>query len=166
VFFYYLAAAQWKPQDGGLFVRAQGDARSAVESVRRRLQREMPGTSFVTVTPLGEIVDATLRSWIVGATVFTGFGALALLLAVVGLYSVIAYHVTERKHELGVRIVLGASRGGIVRLIVFEGLRFALAGITLGAIDSQSRSGGSPPIARSTASGVAWTMPLPRSTVR
>ena len=65
---------------------------------------------------------------------FTGFGALALLLAVVGLYSVIAYHVTERKHELGVRIVLGASRGGIVRLVVFEGLRFALAGIALGAI--------------------------------
>src|SRR6185295_4758592 len=82
VFFYYLPAAQWKPQDGGLFVRARGDARSAVESVRRRLQRDMPGTSFVTVTPLGEIVDATLRSWIVGATVFTGFGALALLLAV------------------------------------------------------------------------------------
>ena len=134
VFFYYLPAAQWKPQDGGLFVRARGDARSAVESVRRRLQREMPGTSFVTVTPLGEIVDATLRSWIVGATVFTGFGALALLLAVVGLYSVIAYHVTERKHELGVRIVLGASRGGIVRLVVLEGLRFALAGIALGAI--------------------------------
>jgi hypothetical protein len=134
VFFYYLPAAQWKPQDGGLFVRARGDARSVVEPVRRRLQRDMPGTSFVTVTPLGEIVDASLRSWIVGATVFTGFGALALLLAVVGLYSVIAYNVTERKHELGVRIALGASRGEIVRLVVLGGLRFAVAGIALGAI--------------------------------
>ena len=46
------------------------------------------------------------------------------------------------------------------------GRRRGSTGITLGAIDSQSRSGGSPPIARSTASGVAWTMPLPRSTVR
>jgi putative ABC transport system permease protein len=132
--FYYLPAAQRRPEQGGLFVRARKDAASLVEPLRRRLQGEMPGTAFVTVRPLGEIVDAKLRSWIVGATVFTTFGALALLLAAVGLYSVVAYNVTQRNHEIGVRLALGASRPGIVRLVVTEGARFALAGILIGAI--------------------------------
>ena len=135
-FFYYLPAAQWRPQDGGLFVRARRDASRLVEPVRRRLQREMPGASFVTVTPLGDIVDAQMRSWIVGATLFTAFGALALVLAAVGLYSVIAYNVAQRKHELGVRLTLGAARAGIVRLVVTESLRLALAGIVIGSVAS------------------------------
>jgi predicted permease len=132
-FFYYLPAAQWRPQDGGLFVRARGDASRLVEPLRRHLQREMPGTSFVTVTPLADFVDGTMRSWIVGAKVFTAFGALALVLAAVGLYSVIAYDVTQRVHELGVRLALGAGRAGIVRLVVTGSLRFALAGIVIGS---------------------------------
>jgi putative ABC transport system permease protein len=133
--FYYLPAAQWHPEDGGLFVRTQGegDARALVESLRKHLQREMPGTSFVTVRPLADVVDATLRSWIVGARVFTAFGALALVLAAVGLYSVIAYNVTQRKNELGIRLALGAGRGRIVRLVVREGLGFSLVGIVIGA---------------------------------
>jgi predicted permease len=138
LFFYYLPAAQWLPQFGGLFVRARGDAARLVEPLRRRLQSEMPGTSFVTIRPLGDIVDAKLRSWIVGTTVFTAFGALALVLAAVGLYSVIAYNVTQRSHELGVRLALGASRTGIVRLVVLEGVRFALAGIVIGGIVASS----------------------------
>jgi putative ABC transport system permease protein len=134
VYFYYMPAAQWQPQEGGMFVRARGDASRLVEPVRRRLQSDMPGTSFVTVRPLGDIVDAKLRSWIVGATVFTGFGVLALVLAAVGLYSIIAYNVTHRNHEIGVRLALGASRTGIVRLVLMEGIRFALAGIVIGGM--------------------------------
>jgi predicted permease len=132
LYFYYMPAAQWQPQDGGLFVRTTGRA----EDLRRRLQREMPGTSFVTVTSLGEIVGAKMRSWTVGTTVFMGFGVLALLLAAVGLYSVIAYNVMQRMHELGVRLALGASRAGIVRLVVGDGIRVALAGVAIGAIVS------------------------------
>jgi putative ABC transport system permease protein len=132
LFYYYLPAAQWRPHEGGLFVRARGDARRVAEPLRRHLQREMPGTSFVTVTPLGEIVEGKMRSWIVGARVFTAFGALALVLAAVGLYSVIAYNVTQRTRELGVRLALGAGRAAIVRLVVSGGLRFAFAGIVIG----------------------------------
>ena len=132
--YYYLASAQRNPQDGGLFVRGHGDVDRLVEPVRIHLQRQMPGTSFITVMPLGDIVDGTLRAWILGATLFTGFGALALLLAAIGLYSVIAYNVTQRSHEIGVRLALGASRTGIMRLVVLEGVRFALAGVVIGAI--------------------------------
>ena len=133
LFFYYMPALQWKPQEGGLFVRAAGEASAIAEPLRRALQREMPGTAFVTVDPMGNIVGAKMRSWIVGATLFTAFGVLALVLAAVGLYSVIAYNVTQRKHELGVRLALGAGRFGVVRLVVMESLRFALAGVAIGS---------------------------------
>ncbi len=132
LFYYYLPAAQWRPHDGGLFVRARGDVRQVMEPLRRRLQADMPGSSFVTVTALNEIVDVHRRSWILGARVFTVFGVLALVLAAVGLYSVIAYNVAQRRHELGVRLALGAGKAGIVQLVVTESVRFALFGLALG----------------------------------
>jgi putative ABC transport system permease protein len=140
LFYYYLPAAQWRPDDGGLFVRARGDVRQVLELLRKRLQADMPGSSFVTVTPLNEIVDVHRRSWILGARVFTVFGVLALVLAAVGLYSVIAYNVAQRRHELGVRLALGAARAGIVRLVVTESVRFALFGLALGCVVSLAGS--------------------------
>ncbi|HET7551887.1 MAG TPA: ADOP family duplicated permease [Gemmatimonadaceae bacterium] len=134
LYFYYMPAAQWQPQEGGLFLRTRGNPARIAEQVRQRLQQEMPGTSFITTTPLGDIVDATLRSWIVGTTLFTSFGALALVLAAIGLYSVIAYNVVQRQHELGVRVALGASRTGVVHLVVLDGIRVALAGLLIGMI--------------------------------
>jgi len=140
LFYYYLPAAQWRPDDGGLFVRARGDVRQVMEPLRRRLQADMPGSSFVTVTPLNEIVDVHRRSWILGARVFTVFGVLALVLAAVGLYSVIAYNVAQRRHELGVRLALGAGKAGIVQLVVTESVRFALFGLALGCAVSLAGS--------------------------
>ncbi len=133
LYYYYMSAAQWRPQDGGLFVRGR-NATQLIEPLRKRLQQEMPGRSYVTVGRLGELVDAQMRSWIVGATVFTTFGLLALTLAAVGLYSVIAYGVTQRKHELGVRLALGAGQSRVVRLVVMEGLRIAAAGVAIGTV--------------------------------
>jgi predicted permease len=135
LFYYYLPAAQWRPDVGdGLFVRVHGDAGALVEPLRKQLQREMPGTAFVTVQPLADFTDATMRSWIVGAKVFMALGLLALLLAAIGLYSVIAYNVTQRTHELGVRLALGAGRAGVVRMVVAESLRVALIGVVIGSL--------------------------------
>jgi putative ABC transport system permease protein len=86
------------------------------------------------VVRLGDFVDATMRSWIVGANVFTAFGALALILAAVGLYSVIAYNVTQHRHELGVRLALGAGQSRVLRLVIIEGVRVAAAGIAIGSV--------------------------------
>ena len=63
---------------------------------------------------------------------FTLFGALALLVAAVGTYGVIAYNVAQRMHEIGVRVALGAQPGNVIRLIVRQGARFAIAGILAG----------------------------------
>ena len=134
LFYYYLPAAQWRADEGGLFVRVQGDASRLIEPVRKHLQREMPATSYVTVSRLADFADGKMRSWIVGAKVFTALGLLALVLAAVGLYSVIAYNVTQRRHELGVRLALGAERSRIVRMVVTESLRIAFAGVMIGSL--------------------------------
>ncbi|HEX7122191.1 MAG TPA: ABC transporter permease, partial [Gemmatimonadaceae bacterium] len=132
-YYYYLSAAQRWNQNAGLFVRTRGDSRAFVETVRQRLQREMPGASYVTVTPFREIVGRQTRSWELGATMFVIFGALALVLAAIGLYSVIAYNVSQRTHELGVRAALGARGRDLVRLVVRDGLRVVGLGVVAGA---------------------------------
>ncbi len=133
-YYYYLPATQFHPQTGGLFVRIRGDVSSFTESIRKRLQSEMPGASYVTLTPFRRIVGGEMRSWELGATMFTVFSGLALLLAAVGLYSVIAYNVTQRMHELGVRVALGARASDVIRLVVSDGLRVAGIGVAIGTV--------------------------------
>lgn len=132
VMYYYLPAAQYHPEFTRLLVRARGDASGSTETVRRALQREMPGASYVTVTPFSDVIGGETRSWRLGATVFTAFGGLALVIAAIGLYSVIMYNVAQRTHELAVRTALGAHRSDVVRLVVLEGFRLGVAGVMIG----------------------------------
>jgi predicted permease len=129
---YYMPIDQFAASGGGLYVRTRGPASTEVESIRRALQALMPGVSYVTVTPMETIIGRETRSWRMGATMFTVFGVLALTLAAIGLYSVIAYNVTQRIHEMGVRVALGAEARDVVRLIVREGLAIVVPGIALG----------------------------------
>jgi predicted permease len=132
-YYYYLPYEQQKGTLlPGLFVRVRGSAADQIEPIRRRLQREMPGASYVSVMPFEEILDGRTSSWQLGAAMFAAFGALALVLAAVGLYSVIAYNVAQRTHELGVRVALGAQAGDVVRLVVLEGLKLLTIGVVVG----------------------------------
>ena len=131
--YYYRPITQAQPEGGGLFVRVNGNAASSAESIRRSLQTTMPGSSYVTVRPMTEIFGPTIRSWRLGATMFVAFGALALVLAAIGLYSVIAYNVVQRTHELGVRVAFGAQVRDVIRLVMSEGLKLTLIGVVIGA---------------------------------
>ena len=129
---YYMPIEQFNPQDAALFVRTRGPAEKQTEMVRKRLQTLLPGAAYLTATPMSRIVGARQRSWQQGATMFVAFGALALILAALGLYSVIGYEVTQRRHEMGVRVALGANRGDIMGLIFRQALSFVAAGVIIG----------------------------------
>jgi putative ABC transport system permease protein len=138
---YYLPIEQFRSSGGSyLVLRMRGDARSQVEAVRNALQPHMPGQSYVTVTPLAEVVNGTRSSWQLGATLFVAFGGLALVVAALGLYSVIGYSVAQRMHELGVRVALGAQTPDIVRLVVGQAMRFAAVGVIIGIVLSIAAS--------------------------
>jgi predicted permease len=121
-----------RPGNRILLRMAGTNAAALAERVRSELQRLMPGAAYVTVTPLEDLVNKQRRSWQLGAMMFVAFGALALVVAAVGLYGVIGYNVAQRMHELGVRIALGAQSRDIIKLVVGQGLSFATMGVLLG----------------------------------
>ena len=144
---YYMPLEQFNPAGGnGLFLRMSGDPKTQQEAVRKALQTVMPGQTYVTVMPLFDIVDGARRSWQLGATMFVAFGVLALLVAAIGLYGVIGYNVTQRMHELGVRVALGAQARDILRLVVGQGMTFAAAGVVLGGVAALLASRWIPPL--------------------
>jgi predicted permease len=118
-----------------LFVRLNDDPAAGIAAVRRALVALEPGLPHVRATLLRTRVDPQLQPWRLGATMFTVFGALALVLAAVGVYGVIAYDVARRRRELGVRVAFGARAPGLVAMVLGDAVKLtavgALAGVAL-----------------------------------
>ena len=117
-----------------LLVRAVGEPKHLEQSLRRELMAVAPGAMWMDVQTVQGNIEPQARPWQLGATLFTVFGALALLVASIGLYGAIAYNVTQRTHEMGVRVALGAQRADVLRMILGEGLRVAVVGVALGSV--------------------------------
>jgi predicted permease len=129
---FYLPYSQETGRNRQLAIRTNGDAAHYAAAVRTALQREMPGASYVSVTPYEDVIGQEMRSWQLGATMFAAFGVLAMALAAGGLYSIISYNVAQRTHEMGVRRALGAQASDVVRLVVKQGLLLGGVGVLLG----------------------------------
>jgi predicted permease len=129
---YYLPIEQQRGPDLIVFIRVRGNASNYVETVRRALQSEMPASAYLVAQTMSDIVGSEERSWQSGATMFVAYSGLALILAAIGLYSVIAFDVAQRTHELGVRVALGAQVHDVLRLIVGAGMRYAAVGVIVG----------------------------------
>jgi ABC-type antimicrobial peptide transport system permease subunit len=93
-----------------------------------------PALAYVTVRPLGELIEPSVRPWTLGAFVFAQFGVLALALAAFGLFGTMNHVVSERTHELAVRIALGARTGNVVWLVLRRGAVVMIVGVALGAV--------------------------------
>jgi predicted permease len=130
-FAYYLPLDQTDQEARGIYVRTR-DPGEAVPAVARELRAFSAEVRYARVESLREILDPQARSWSLGATMFSVFGILALVVAAVGLYSLLAFQVAERTRELGIRSALGAARGRLLGSVVARGARLMLAGVVLG----------------------------------
>ena len=130
---YYVPLAHspypWPPR--ALLIRT-ADPVGLAPVVQRTLNESLAGVRLVGTSPFREAVDPTFRSWQLGATLFSTFGLLALLVASVGLYSVLAFDIADRRREMGLRAALGATHGRLMRLVVGDGLRLAGLGVAIG----------------------------------
>ena len=115
-----------------LVVRTQGDPNALAMPVQRELSRLDPQMPATAVRTMEEIADNAVKQRRFALVLLSLFAGLAVLLASIGLYGVLAYNTQQRTGELGIRMALGASGTAIVRLVLAQGLKPALAGILIG----------------------------------
>lgn len=122
---------------GYLMVRVVPEQRSAVVAALRRMIRdELPTAEPPWIESGTANMQNELAPWRLGAFLFSAFGVLALIVASLGMYSVRAYSVSQRTHEIGVRMALGARGVQVVSLVIREGVRVVLIGIAVGVAAS------------------------------
>ena len=125
----------------GILVRTSNNPASMVKAVAREIWATDPSVAMAEPNPLDSFLDLFTFAqprfglWIVG--IFAGIG---LALVTIGVYSVIAYSTARRTHEIGLRMALGAAAGGVVTMILWQGLRFLASGIAVGLLASLALS--------------------------
>jgi predicted permease len=116
-----------------ILVRTRPGTEATVMRFALRVAREhLPGAAVLSVNDMTQVLAPKLRPWRLGATLFSALGILAAVVAVVGMYSVIAYAASQRAHEMSVRMALGARARDILTLVAGEGLRVILLSIAIG----------------------------------
>src|SRR4029078_2586135 len=115
---------------------------SRIATPMRKAVREIdPNIPLAPVMPMTELVTRSVGSTRLSAALFGLFGILGLLLAGIGIYGVMTYTVQQRRHEIGVRIALGASPRDVVTMVVGRAARLAALGIVIGTILTLAGSG-------------------------
>jgi putative ABC transport system permease protein len=137
---FYVPQAQfrrfggWTLRDMTLIIRTDGDPALLAAPARRALADVDPELAAADVRTMQQVVDRSVAQPRFTMLLLSAFGAVALLLATVGVYGVISHGVAQRTREFGIRVALGAGQRDVVRLVVRQGLMLAIAGVALGVV--------------------------------
>jgi putative ABC transport system permease protein len=123
-----------------MLVRTSGEAAALADAIRREIRRMDANLPVFDVHSMAEIRKLKLADRMNGASILGGFGGLALLLASIGVYGVMAFSVIQRTKEIGVRVALGAQRGDVISLFLARGMRLIAVGAVIGVALSLAMS--------------------------
>jgi putative ABC transport system permease protein len=130
--YIYFPLVQQMTTNATLYVRTKGDPAQALGSIRSAVQSLDAKLSLRGETTMTQVLDRSLGAPRMGAQLLGVFGLLALVLAAMGIYGVVSYSVTQRTHELGVRMALGAQTRDIMRLVLVNSMTVVGAGVVVG----------------------------------
>ena len=131
---YYVPLPQSRLSGPDLLVRPRGEPTAQVSAIRQAIIQLDPTLRFVDLQSLERTVAPQARPWRLAAVVFGTFAAIALVMAAIGLYSVTAYAVAQRGHEMGVRLAMGARPADVFSLILRGGVGVGAAGVAIGTV--------------------------------
>jgi putative ABC transport system permease protein len=130
----YFPYRQFVYQSFNLIVRSSGDPEAVVKPVRDQIRQIDPDLALSNVATMQQLVDTAVARQRFNALLLSVFAAAALLLTAIGIYGVIAYNVSQRTHEIGVRMALGGQSQGVVWMILWRALKLTLIGLSLGVL--------------------------------
>jgi predicted permease len=132
--FFYLPVAQNFASKRALQIRTAADPESLVGPVKEIISREAPGLSVGDIETMKQFLEGALGffAFRLAATLAGALGVIGLFLAVVGVYGVVSFSVSQRTREIGIRMALGAGPGEVVRFVWLQGGRLILAGVAIG----------------------------------
>jgi len=130
----YVPMGQFAPVNAVVFLRSRGDVASLGEAVRREVEKLDPNVPVHSISSMDQIIARSVADRRFALELLGVFAGVALLLAAVGIYGVMSYSFSQRTHEVGIRIALGAQRLDILRMAVGEGMKIVVIGLGLGLV--------------------------------
>jgi predicted permease len=137
----FYSFAQLPDVDVSVVVRTSGDQVTVMAAVQREVSAIDPGLPLYRVTPMRDLVARQTATARFGSSVLGSFSVVAMLLAGIGIYGVLAFVIGLSRREIAIRLALGATRGRVIRLIVRQGMTLVVIGVVVGLVGAYYATG-------------------------